>query len=354
MLDIDSIASQVKHNCNISDAKYWGFYSPCALLLRLRDLYKIEKGIRPEQKINHEEIVRWIGEREVLWEQLSSLNFQEIEINDKKYHPFDVKGINSVLIKNGILYGAGYGEHLKPIFLLAEMRKTQKIGKYTVYFSGKEYARDLSATPAMIQGNTIITRFETMRLFIIDKFKEMRSQSGSTALCNAFLQYGISRDAKLSSKRLQRQLDEIVDNELHNYVYHELGEASQRKILGRWWKELVMMFPHTRAELFLRALKDILSDTCKEGMLRHIINQKNIGSLSFYVALLGGFRKIIFRNIEAAYEEFINTHNWEVIEKARIETYKKTRGYIKTLKEIMSKGTISAEEIEDKLISKII
>ncbi len=65
-LDINSIASQVKHNCNISDAKYWGFYSPCGLLLRLRDLYKIEKGLKPWGKVEPDEIGDWIGKREKL------------------------------------------------------------------------------------------------------------------------------------------------------------------------------------------------------------------------------------------------------------------------------------------------
>jgi hypothetical protein len=46
MLDIETLASQVKFNCNISDAKYWGYYSPCGLLLRLRDLYTTEKEIK--------------------------------------------------------------------------------------------------------------------------------------------------------------------------------------------------------------------------------------------------------------------------------------------------------------------
>jgi hypothetical protein len=38
MIDIESFTSQVKRNCNISDAKYRGYYSLCGLLLRLRDL----------------------------------------------------------------------------------------------------------------------------------------------------------------------------------------------------------------------------------------------------------------------------------------------------------------------------
>lgn len=356
MLDVHSIASQVKHNCNISDAIYWGLYSPCSLLLRLRDLYKIEKGIKPWEKVKHDEIANWIGQREKLWKRLSTLSFQKIKINNRKYSPFDIKGINTVLLNKGFLYGAGYGVHLKPAFLLAEITRKHKIGRYSIYFSGREIARDLSTAPAMLQGNTIIARHETMKLFLWGKLEEMKSRRHSNALSHAFSEYGISKnvDNELDPERFESHLTDITQEELSTYVYHELGEASQRRLLGRWWKDLILKLPYSRAELFIRGLKDILSDTCIAGMLAHIIKNKKTGSLGFYVALLGGFRKIIFPNIVEAHNKFINTRNWALIETARIEGYKKTRDYVKILKGIIDKGKISPEVIENELMSKIV
>jgi hypothetical protein len=46
MIDIQTLTSQVKKNCNISDAHYWGWYSVCGLLLRLRELFRAERGIK--------------------------------------------------------------------------------------------------------------------------------------------------------------------------------------------------------------------------------------------------------------------------------------------------------------------
>jgi hypothetical protein len=63
MLDVKSIAEQVKHNCNISDARFWGFYSPCGLLLRLRNLYKLEHGITLWEKVSQVKIADWIAYR---------------------------------------------------------------------------------------------------------------------------------------------------------------------------------------------------------------------------------------------------------------------------------------------------
>jgi len=165
MLDVHSIASQVKSNCNISDAKYWGLYSPCGLLLRLRDLYRMEKGLKPWEQAEPDDIGAWIGEREKLWEELDALDFQKITINGKKYRPFDVKGINDILLREGLLYGAGFGNLLKPTFFLAELVKKNKSGRYSIYISGREITRDLSTAPAMLQGNTVIARQETMNFF---------------------------------------------------------------------------------------------------------------------------------------------------------------------------------------------
>ena len=355
MLDINSIASQIKYNCNISDAKYWGMYSPCGLLLRLRDLFKFEKGLNPGEKINHDEIVKWIGQREKLWEKFSGLHFQDIKINSKTYRPFNVRGINSILMDKGFLYGAGYGYHLKPFFLFAKILKKQNSGRYSIHVVGKESARDLSTAPAMLQGNTIIARYETMKFFIMDKYEELKSNKHLTALSRAFSEYGISKNTyNKFSKRLEHRLSDIAHEELATYIYHELGEASQRKLLGQWWKELLVSLPYSRAELFLRGLKDILSDTCKEGMLTYIISEKKTGSLGFYVAHLGGFRKVIFQNIVTAHEEFLNTRNWGIIEKAQREGYRKARGYIRILKEIVHKDGFSPQEIDNKLIQKIV
>jgi hypothetical protein len=355
MLDVDHIASQVKLNCNISDAKYWGLYSPCGLLLRLRDLYKVEKGSEPWKTVSHGDIGDWIEKREKLWRELGSYDFHKIEIDGRRYRPFDVKGINSVLQEHGFLYGAGYGNMLKPVFMLAELSRGYKKERFDIYIAGRETARDLSTSPAMLQGNTIIIRQETMRLFLWGKFEEMSSRKRAGLLSHAFSEYGASREtaAKLSPEEIKRLFAEITHKEVSSYVYHEIGEASQRRLLGKWWKELLLRLPYSRAELFLRGLKDVLSDTCNSGMLAHIIDNRKAGSLAFYVALLGGFRKSIFPDIIEAFEGHRIKQDWSCIEEARVEGYRKARGYIKTLKGIVQKGKVTPKKIEKGLISEI-
>ncbi|RJQ43185.1 MAG: hypothetical protein C4538_12385, partial [Nitrospiraceae bacterium] len=182
MFDINSIASQVKHNCNISDVQYWGYYTPCGLLLRMRDLYKIETGLKPWDKVEHKKISEWIGDREKLWEEITDLDFQKIEISGREYDPYDVSGINSVINRHGFLYGAGYGNLMKPVFLLAAISGQDTNSRYRVYITGKEMARCLSTSPAMASGNRIIVRHDSIELFFWDKFEEMKARKCSGAL----------------------------------------------------------------------------------------------------------------------------------------------------------------------------
>jgi hypothetical protein len=320
----------------------------------MRDLYKIENGLRPWEVVGHENIGNWIDKREKLWHEIETHDFQKIKIMDKKYRPFDVRGINSVLVKHGYLYGAGYGNLLKPMFLFAKLDTQSSLGRYGVYISGREIARCLSTAPAMIQGNKIIARYETMSLFLWHKFEEMKAKRCNSALYHAYSAYGITRGTghDNSPKKLEAIIDEITREELSTYVHHELGEASQRSVLGRWWKEMLLKLPYSRAEMFLRGLKDVLSDTCNAGMLNYIIKNKKTGSLGFYVSLLTGFRKIIFPDIISAYEEFLKTGNWDVIEEARAKGYKKAGDYVRRLKEISDKDRVSPEIIEEKIMPK--
>lgn len=348
MVDIDAVVSQVKRNCDISDAGYWGYYSPCGLLLRLRSLYRFEHALRPWEAISHERIKKWIAGKELLWSELEKRGPGRIEISGKSYAPFDSGRINAVLTEHGYVYSAGYGNMLKPVFAISKLEALVHKGRYRIYRTGRELARDLAATPAMIQGNTIFLREETMHHFLWDRYEEMRARKRGGALPLAFSEYGITRDSR--PEKAREKIGLISADELETYVYHELGEASQRKHMGRWWKELVTAVPRSRAELMLRALKDIRADTCGAGMLAYIIEQRKTASLYFYTALLSGFRKVMFPELTAAFEEFVASGDWGVIERARGRGYRSSGTHVKKLRAMYENGTASAEAIEKELV----
>ena len=99
----------------------------CGFLLRLRELYKSKKCIRPWDNIQQEEIGEWISDRENLWKELEDKDFGDITVNGNVYGPFEVEKINAELEKKGLVYGAGFGVHMKPSFFLADLiSKEQK------------------------------------------------------------------------------------------------------------------------------------------------------------------------------------------------------------------------------------
>lgn len=352
MFNIDKIAVQVKHNCNISDAQFWGLYSPCGLLLRMRDLYKAEHSLSSGDSVDHKKVGSWMDKREALWGNVEQKELTDISINGKNYSAFAIKEINTFLNKKGYIYAAGYGNMMKPAFMLARLSREYSIGRYRVYIAGQELARDLATTPAMTRGHTIIVRDEIMQYFYRDRYEDMNAKNCSSALSRAFEEYGISRgmDKKISDKRFEKLFSDMVKKEASAFVYHEVGEIAQRRILGKWWKELIVDFPYSRAGLFLRNLKDTLADTCSTGMLSHIIENRKTGSLLFYIALLKGFRKNFMPELVPAYHEFLKSDNWDALDQARKSGYRNAKQLAIQLKDMNDTGRATPENIERELM----
>lgn len=350
-MNIEEITGQVKHNCEISNARSWGGYSICGLLLRLRELYKWEKGMQPWGKIDTTALMSWIDEKERKWKEMSNQEFRNIEINGIVYNPFDVEKINEALPK-GFLYGAGYVAAMRPSFFLARLDRARKEDGYNIFISGKELARDLVAALAMLQGNNILVRKESIRYFIWGKLEESKITKNEALRC-AFEDYGVSGE-RINPESVEK----IVEEELKSYIRHEIGEASDKIFPDKIWNELVCLFQHSKVELLARSVKDILGDTNENGMLRYVIANKKRGSLGFYVALLTGFRKIIFSEIAPAYLEFRKTGDWRIAEKARKAGYEKSKSYAEKLVGIHRTGKNKGkewmqEEIEKEILGKL-
>jgi len=352
MIDVQRISSQIKYNCNISDARYWGSYSLCGLLLRLRELYRAEMRINLWEKIQQKEIGEWIARRENLWKELEDENFSDISVNGNVYGPFDVEKINLHLEEEGLVYGAGFGLHMKPSFFLAEVISKENVDGYAVYLAGDEYARDLSDYPAMLQDRSIFARVTPTRLLLWSRFEEMRYRKSKSALAYAFSRFGISPEDE-PSEDIDRKISRIARSEAETYIHHELGEAFEGERMGEEWKTCLSYLHSGKAELFARAVKDVLSDTSEKGMLRFIINEHKASSLAFYIAFLGGFRKVIFPEILGAFEEFVASEDWSVIDEARKSGYAKAERFAEKLLSLYRKG-MDAPSLTDVIDKEIL
>jgi hypothetical protein len=356
MIDIQSLSAQIKQNCNISDARYWGYYSLCGLLLKLRDLYRIEKRLRLWEKIDQKDIGEWITKRENLWRELEDTDFGKIAINGDVCDPFEVARINNTLLQGGLVYCAGFGVHMKPSFFLADILSKGDIEGFTVCITGREYARDLSDYPAMLQGDTIFTRTDPIKHLIWNRFEELRYKKSKCALAFAFSKYGIAPEDE-PSEDIDRRIEQVALSEAETYVYHEVGEAMEGERIGEVWKNLLASLSDGRAEIFARAVKDVLSDTSEHGMLRHIIENRKEGSLGFHMVFLGGMRKVIFPEILDAFQQFLETGDWRTIEQAQETGHRKAEGYAERLLSIYRRQPDSKsliESIESEILSGLL
>jgi Family of unknown function (DUF6866) N-terminal domain/Family of unknown function (DUF6866) C-terminal domain len=312
MLNIDDITRQVLQNCNISDAHHAGMFSICGLALRLRDLYKWEQELSPWEERDSSEVLEWIAGKENKWETYADTDFGEISLDGKKFSPFDTSSINALLEPHNFFYGAGYARSLKPTFFLAVIEEKSTIDETPIYILGRELARDLLTIPALSQNDCVLLRQESARLFLWDSIFYIK-KSARPALKFALDSCGIKDQ---QPKALRRKLAAILAAQKATYIYHEIGELKDTVFDRGLWREIIAAFPFSPAEYLARAVKDLLADTNDYGTLHHIVRERKTAALGFYAAFLDGLLKEFFPELPTALQEFTQTKDWRLIERA--------------------------------------
>ncbi len=329
---IQEILPGVTRNALISDARYWGYYSMCGVLLRLREQYRFETGLPPGGRLDEASVADWIGQREVLWNEAGAADFVPMVLDGQPYEPFNVEPLNQRLEEASLVYGAGYGIHMKPVFFLADLVEKRTHRDLSIYICGREYARDMSLNPAMVQGRLVYARREVMSSLLWGKFEEHRFGRKSGLLGEAFGAYGVSHV-------LEREaLDRIAAEEIEAVIYHEYGEAEESRRLGADWLEMLAGVGHPRDGLLLRSLKDVLADTCEGGMLQYIVKGKRRGPLAFFMVFLEGYRRLLCSNIRDAVADFGHGFSWEELDRARRETWARADRFVSDLLGVWKEG----------------
>ncbi len=353
-LDVDRLSAQIKFNCDISDARFWGNYSICGLLLRLRELFRHEKGIRPWEEIKQGVISEWIAAKENLWREIEDREFVDLIVKERSFPPFEIEGINRILSSKNLMYGAGLGILMKPSFFLAELLSRESLGGYEVNVSGRELVRDLSSHPAMLLGEKIFARRDSLAAILWGKFEEMKLKKYKGSLLYAFSQYGIAPQSE-PDESLYATIVQIAAEEIRAHIYHEIGEAKEGIKLGGAWRAMLSGNLPRKVELFVRSIKDLLSDMSDYGMLKYIVEHRRKGSLGFYLSSLGGFRTIIFPEIQELFPGFIEKEDWGLVEKMRERGYEKGSELASSVLDIFHRlGEGAGEVIEKELLEKIL
>ncbi len=244
----DSLVKQVRHNCDLSDARFAGHYSICGLALRLRDLFKWEQRLAPWEEREASEVLAWIGQKEQLWERLQNEDFIPLTIDGKAYDPFDVRAINARLIPRGLFYGAGYAQSLKPSFVLGRVDDRHRHNGLAVVHMGAELARDLLTLPALSQGDDVVLRKEAAQLYVWDQIFYV-TPSRRPFLEYAFQHAGIKNHDPVG---LRPHFGSLLESLYALFVRHEIGERRDTHFDVDRWRAMIAAFPHTPVRTTIR------------------------------------------------------------------------------------------------------
>ena len=303
-MDIQQLTNDVQLNCHISDARHAGNYTLCIYLLKMREFYRWEHQQAFSNKLSPDDIGEWLSKREGLWQDIENDGYHLITLDNKKHDPFDSQSINQSLTSNNLVYSGGYGVKEKPHFFLADLEHKKTVNNYTIYISGKEYARDLTSPPAMSHHKTIYIRRESFKRLIWERTDEWRWNKPENAMARAIRCYDFDND-------LETALSKMTDNELNAAVLHEVGEIQAGEKLDGW-HQMMSDITFTQAEIMARAVRDHYADTLHT--LPTLIKNNNQASIHFYFANLNNMRKHIFPSLVNAYEQWCESNNINTIE----------------------------------------
>jgi hypothetical protein len=286
----------VQRNCHISDAHYASDFTLCVYLLKMREYYRWEMGYSYNTALSRADIGEWLSRREQLWESLEDEDFQALEIDGRSYDPFDSETINQALARHGMIYSAGYGAKSKPHFYLARLESDLSRDDFRIYVSAEEYARDLSAPPAMSHRGEIFIRRESLRRMVWERLEEWRWNQPDNAMGRALRCYDFEADT-------DGALDQMTETEIQTLMLHEIGEVRAGGMLGENWREMIAALPRSRLELMARAVRDHLADAL--STLPALLERDHPPSLHFYFANLSGMRKQTYPAILDAYRHWV-------------------------------------------------
>jgi hypothetical protein len=323
MRNLPQLASVVQRNCDISDARHAGDYGLCTFLLKMREYYRWENELPFARTLPRDELGEWLKAREQAWEGIEADEFAPLPLASGALDPFDAEAANRELLPQGCVYSAGFGRMRKPVFFLGRLLRVEQRGGFTIRISSCEYARELAAPPAMLQGRTIFVRLESVRRYLWEKIEEYQWRKQGNAMSRALASYDFIADTESALQRM-------ADNEMETMILHELGEAMAGELLGEAWGEMVLSVSRTRNEPVARAVRDLLADCL--STLPGLLERANLPALHLYFATFDAPRRQLFPQALDAYERFLRCADldplWQVVREGKERWLAAARGLL--------------------------
>ncbi len=292
---LNRLIDAVQRNCHIADARHARDVTLCTYLLEMREYYCWENELPPQAQPRKDELGAWLTEREALWSDLENEPFGALPVDDDTLDAFDAEAVNARLVPQGYVYGGGYGRFRRPHFFLARLDRTELRDGLTVLVAGCEYARDLSAPPAVLRNGTVYLRQESLMRWLREKVEVWGVRKPDGALAAALQCYGFASDAPGA-------LERMAAAEAESIILHELGEGQADGMFGAQWREMIAALTSRRAELVARAVRDNLADCV--STLPSLIESGADASIHFYFANFEGMRRALFPLLERGYRQW--------------------------------------------------
>ncbi|MDX1374472.1 MAG: hypothetical protein R3357_02840 [Burkholderiales bacterium] len=294
--NLPELASAVQRNCDISDARYAGDYGMCTFLLKMREYFRWEHELPFTRALPRAELGDWLNAREAAWRELETEDFGRLPLAGGALDPLAAEAANRELLPRGLVYSAGYGRFGKPVFFLGALARVEEREGCKVIVSSCEYARELAAPPAMLQGRTIYVRLESVRRYLWEKIEEWQWRKSDNRMARALAGYDFVADPEGALARM-------AENETESMILHELGEARAGELLGAAWQEMIARVARSPAEVAARAVRDLLADCL--STLPVLVERGNRPALHFYFATFDAARRERFPQALAAYDDFL-------------------------------------------------
>lgn len=312
MRNLPQLENVVQRNCDISDARHAGEYGLCTFLLKMREYYRWENELPFARNLPKDELGDWLKRREQQWHGIEMEDFAPLPLERGKLDPFDADAANRELLPQGYVYSAGYGRFQKPIFFLGRLLRVEERAGFTIVVSSCEYARELAAPPAMLQGRTIFLRLESVRRYLWEKIEEWQWRKQDNTMARALASYDFIADTEAALQRM-------AESEMESMILHEVGEAMAGELLGERWREMVVSVARTRSEPIARAVRDLLADCL--STLPGLLERTELAALHFYFATFDAPRRQLFPQALEAYEHFLRCGDlnrlWRVVREGK-------------------------------------
>jgi hypothetical protein len=302
---LQPLLTTVQRNCHIADARHAGNYTLCVYLLKMREYFRWEKGYGFDDRLSQADVGDWLKERECFWEAIEGEAFAELSVDGQSYDPFDGESLNAALNPYGLVYSGGLGKHSAPHFFLGKLGCRETQSGLTVFVAENEYARDLTAPPAMALDGAIFVRRESLRRMIWEKIEEWRWNRLDNAMGRTLASFDLDGD-------IETALVAMTDTLLDAVLLHEKGEVLAGKMLGPQWEQMLADLPHSKTEIMIRAVRDHLADAL--STLPGLVANAEDAALHFYFANQANMQKHLFPSLTRAYESWVSQGRRSAIE----------------------------------------